>query len=569
MTDDNRALKVFLCHAHADRSVVRELYQRLKGEGWIEPWLDVAKILPGQHWTTVIRQSLAEADSVIILISNNSIDREGFVQREMNLAWDLSLEKPRSVIYLIPLRIEDCEVPFDLRERQWADYFGEGKDETYNALLQSLKLRHEQKLRVEAEERARQEKQRQKRELDEKAYLDAREAEKEANEKARLETEEAEKRRLAKEQADREAADKIAREKARLEAEEAERRRLAKEQAERKAADAARAAREKAERDAAEKAAREKEERNKKKGKQNALIIVALIVLAGTIVALVSSPFLRGLFLPMPESTIEPTQMQVPATPTVFNPHTDASDFFDSHGVPMRLVPAGEFEMGSANNASNEAPIHTVYLESYYMDKYEVTNVLYKACVDASRCKPPKQTNTYTRVSYYGSSEFDNYPVIYVDWVMAKTYCEWRGASLPTEAQWEKAARGTDGRTYPWGEGIDCGKANYWRKDGGCVDDTTPVGSYESGQSPYGIYDLAGNVWEWTADWYTATYYQNSPVENPLGPDSGQERVLRSGAWNSNSVNVRSALRDYHTPDHIAANDLIYFNTGFRCASSP
>lgn len=148
-------LRVFLCHASADKPKVRELHERLVAEGWIDSWLDAAKLLPGQHWSTTIKLALAEADSIIIFISNHSINREGFVQREMNYAWDLSLEKPRHTIFLIPIRLEECEVPYDLRERQWADYFGDKKEQTYAALLQSLTLRYEQKLRIEAEEETR------------------------------------------------------------------------------------------------------------------------------------------------------------------------------------------------------------------------------------------------------------------------------------------------------------------------------------------------------------------------------------------------------------------------------
>lgn len=250
MSEKPRKLRVFLCHTSADKLKVLELYQRLIAEDWIDPWLDSEKILPGQHWTSVIRHSLAEADSVIVLISNNSINREGFVQREMNYAWDLSLEKPRSVIYLIPLRLDDCEVPLDLRERQWADYFGERKDQTYRGLLQSLKLRHEQKLRIEAEEYARQEKQKREREAAERAAREK--AEKEAAEKTRLEAEEQAKIKAAKEKAEREAAEKAAREKAEKEA--AEKARLKAEKEERQ-----RIAKEKAERETAEKASLEKE----------------------------------------------------------------------------------------------------------------------------------------------------------------------------------------------------------------------------------------------------------------------------------------------------------------------
>ena len=171
-----------------------------------------------------------------------------------------------------------------------------------------------------------------------------------------------------------------------------------------------------------------------------------------------------------------------------------ASAFTDNKGVPMRLVPAGEFTMGSDSD-STTSPAHRVYLDAFYMDKYEVTNARYADCVTAGVCEPPHETKTDFRPIYYGNPLFDDFPVVYVDWTMARTYCEtWRGPStgsgqvrLPTEAEWEKAARGTDGRTYPWGEGISCDRASY---DGDpdsasyCVGETSAVGSYENGLSP-------------------------------------------------------------------------------------
>ena len=179
-----------------------------------------------------------------------------------------------------------------------------------------------------------------------------------------------------------------------------------------------------------------------------------------------------------------------------------------------------------------------------------MTNALYKACVIASACYEPND------ISNYASSQYADHPVVFVDWDMAKTYCEWRSAKLPTEAQWEKAARGTDEPTYPWGEEIDCSKANYL----GCSGSTSSVMTYQSGISPYGVYDMAGNVWEWVVDWYSETYYETSATENPTGPDSGTLRVLRSGAWNLGALVVRTSLRNAQPPS-VFDNDI-----GFRCA---
>jgi len=234
--------------------------------------------------------------------------------------------------------------------------------------------------------------------------------------------------------------------------------------------------------------------------------------------------------------------------------------FVDEQGISMILIPEGAFSMGSDNGSSDEQPVHEVNISSYYIDQYEVTNAAYKLCVDAGVCQPPIDASSATRVSYYGNSQFDNYPVINVGWNMSHAYCDWRGARLPTEAEWEKAARGTDGHTYPWGENIDITFANY----NGTVGDVTVVGSYASGQSPYGVYDMAGNVWEWTADWYSDTYYASSPTSNPLGPDSGQSRVLRGGSWNVNDYSVRSAYRGSGLDPAASFSSL-----GFRCSRSP
>jgi formylglycine-generating enzyme required for sulfatase activity len=190
------------------------------------------------------------------------------------------------------------------------------------------------------------------------------------------------------------------------------------------------------------------------------------------------------------------------------------------------------------------------------MDQTEVTNRMYSLCVSAGVCQAPKKLNSYSRESYYGNSDFENYPVIYVDWDMGNTYCKWAGRRLPTEAEWEKAARGISMYTYPWGEGLGCDKVNAL----GCKGETSPVGEYELGKSPYGVLDMAGNVMEWVADWYSSTYYENSPRRNPLGPSSGMNHVLRGGSWKSIENSIRSSYRFGLTPDMTN-----FFLIGFRC----
>lgn len=225
----------------------------------------------------------------------------------------------------------------------------------------------------------------------------------------------------------------------------------------------------------------------------------------------------------------------------------------------MIFVPAGEFTMGSNTGRSDEQPVHRVHLDAFWIDQTEVTNAMYAKCVADGDCDSPSSSSSYTHDSYYGNPTYDDYPVIYVNWSQAAAYCKWAGRELPTEAQWEKAARGTDGRTYPWGEGINCDKANYTIS---CVGDTSEVGSYSNGASIYGALDMAGNVWEWVNDWYGDTYYASSPSSNPSGPASGQYRVLRGGSWIWIDGSARSAGHLWFNPTVTA------FYLGFRCSLS-
>jgi len=271
-----------------------------------------------------------------------------------------------------------------------------------------------------------------------------------------------------------------------------------------------------------------------------------------------------------PELTSTPLSPTLTDTPTntpalTITPLSSTATPSPTPTVEMILVPAGEYKMGQGGGFNEaEKPVHIVYLDAFYIDQYEVTNALYKTCVDAGFCQSPLDFSSAAHSRYYGNPEFDNYPVIYIDWDMARTYCEWRGVRLPTEAEWEKAARSTDQRTYPWGEGIDLTYANYDGLNQRGVGDTTAVGNYEKGRSEYGVYDMAGNVWEWVADWFDKEYYGTLGADtvNPQGPASGENHVMRGGSWFSTDYYVRSAFRGKFPAS--TGNTV-----GFRCADSP
>jgi formylglycine-generating enzyme required for sulfatase activity len=237
----------------------------------------------------------------------------------------------------------------------------------------------------------------------------------------------------------------------------------------------------------------------------------------------------------------------------------------------MVFVPGGTFTMGSESQA------HPVTLDAYYIDRYEVTNALWAACVEAGGCDLPAVTADYAGEPYYDNEDRAGYPVVNVTWFQAEAYCAWRGARLPTEAEWEMAARwdpDLDTVTlYPWGNTWVPSNLNYC--DTSCLlsnadssyndgwPQTAPIGSFLAGVSPVGAYDMAGNVSEWVLDWYDASYYAVSPSENPTGPALGTQRVIRGGAWGvSNPLLLRSDSRYRYEPEGSGPG------TGFRCAIS-
>jgi formylglycine-generating enzyme required for sulfatase activity len=235
----------------------------------------------------------------------------------------------------------------------------------------------------------------------------------------------------------------------------------------------------------------------------------------------------------------------------------------------MVFVPAGEFAMGRDEGVGDERPVHAVYLDGFYVDKTEVTNAQFARFLNelgnqeedgATWLNVEDEACPIAEVEgqYQPKNGYANHPVVEVTWHGAVAYCEWAGRRLPTEAEWEKAARGTDARTYPWGEGIDCDRANY----GGCAGEAIEVASLPSGASPYGALDMAGNVYEWVLDWYDRVYYITSPGSNPQGPGLGSYRGIRGGSWVNGEKRVGAATRFSNVP----ANPLN--NVGFRCARS-
>lgn len=434
-------LRVFLSHASQDKPAVRDLCKRLAAEGWIDPWLDEEKLSLGQHWTTAIEEALDGSDVIIIFLSKNSVQKEGFIQRELNYAWELSWEKPRNLVFLIPFRLDDCEIPRYLRFRQCGDYFGERKEATYRNLLRTLRDRYQQKLQLEAQGEVRDE-------------------------------------QLIHEPA--ETTEDIA----------------------------------------------------NLEGK-----------------AKTSSPALK------------PVQF-------VSDPHENKGKFtpggvpiYTFGGIEFVNVPAGKFLMGSRNQDKqaydDEKPQHNVDIPyDFYIGRFPVTNAQYAAYVKAKSIKHP--------VSGWETKR--GHPVVSVSWNDAMAYCQWLNElpeglffRLPSEAEWEKAARGEFGFEWSWGNQFDKSNCNSYEGGKGR---TTPIGAYSpAGDSPYGAADMVGNVWEWTQSLFRS--YPYSAKDGRENLEAEGERVVRGGSFRNIYWGVRCAYRNKR-----AAGDCLSL-LGFRVAIIP
>jgi formylglycine-generating enzyme required for sulfatase activity len=482
-----RKLRVFLCHASQDKPIVRELYQRLLAEGWIDPWLDKEKLLPGQEWKLEIEKSLETTDVVLVCLSNNSITKEGYVQKEMKKVLDIADEKPEGTIFVIPLRLDDCQSPKRFEKWQYEDYFpAEQRDYAYKRLFESLKTRV---ITLNSKSDT----------PDLQLPSEVPVAIQRVNSKVILPI--------------------------------------------------------------------------------IGILLVLFIGLAfvfngkskSTSSNVTVSPMLtlsRTSTPPKLTATLTPTPKVTPSYTPV--PQLGSTRLSAKDGMLMVYVPAGDFIMGSNNNYPDEKPEHKVYLAPFWIDRTEVTNAMYSLCVAAIVCKPPSRTDYYSR-----DASSPEYPVVFVSWSDAKTYCEWTGARLPTEAEWEKVARGEKGLIYPWGNQFECQRGNFddeTDEDANVVTGgpncdrykyIAPVGSFPNGKSVYGALDMAGNVWEWVSDWYGDSYYYKyikTPIANPTGPDLGNRRVVKGGAWlNDRDVLFRGSNRYNYAPE------LVDDNVGFRC----
>ena len=287
------------------------------------------------------------------------------------------------------------------------------------------------------------------------------------------------------------------------------------------------------------------------------LCLVCVVLIGGIYVV----GNLTGMDLPNPFATKTPTPTNTPTPTPTFTPTPTlgigSTRMRIKDGMLEMYIPEGSFLMGSNSGDSDEKPVHLVTLDAYWIDQTEVTVGMYRACVDAGVCAEPEKTSSVTHSSYFYNNTYDDYPVVYVTWYDAIDYCSWVGGRLPTEAEWEKAARGDKQIKYPWGNASATNQhANY----GDNLGDVDRVGSYPMGASPFGVMDMAGNAYEWVSDYYSSSYYGISPSFNPTGPSSGTRHTLRSASFNTSSTTIRAANRGSYAPGTTGDDD------GFRCA---
>ncbi len=491
---ETRKLRVFLCHSSQDKPIVRELYQRLNAEGWIDPWLDEEKLLPGQDWDLEIEKAVEAADAVIVCLSNNSVSKEGSVQKEIKRALDKAEEKLEDAIFIIPLRFENCLVPRRLKVYQYQDYF-KNIELAYKRLHISLNKRAnalgidvlgiKDKLLQQAKESARREKEEKiRKEVEDKILLE----------------EEAILRKRAEERVRKRISKMLfvqAEEKYRLELEKVEKHNHKK--------------------------IVSKKSREKTTSKSD-----------NRIKSITSNATKKDVQSPPKEN------MALVSTNSILIQKLDHSEIairdslkdyqlYNFGGVDFVKIPAGEFIMGS-NNAHKvryESPKHKVLIPyDYFVACRPITNEQYNDYVLKMVIDHPVEDWIQKK----------DHPVTWISWQDAVSYCRWFNTiilnqldqnmvlRLPTEAEWEKAARGPDGRVYPWGDKF---MPLFCNTSEGAILHTTPVGAYSpNGDSYYGVQDMVGNVWEWTVNIWGEKIFMDSPSYlYPYNSQDGRENL--------------------------------------------
>lgn len=574
-----RPLRVFLCHASQDKPAVRKLHRYLKQHG-IEPWLDEIDLLPGENWEVEIPRALNASDVILVCLSKNSVNKEGYVQKEISFALDKALEKPDGTIFIIPAKLEDCEVPKRLNRYQWVDLFRPDSNKRLLLGLNKRALDLGSDVMPVILDDTRQRK------------ITPKPLDQDVLEKAK---------RTALEKEEQEAAERVQRAKDELEAQEKIKREIsendAREKLKRETAEQAemaklaQIAKEKSDRETAEQAKvqlpvdrvsnptikwNEETSRfasptykdtylikpQKRQGIRKILIWIGglfafaiLALVAWKMSQLPASPGVTQ--APFTTQTIfveTPTKTPIPATSTTTMVLTPALGIgltmAGKDGMTLVFVPAGDFIMGSnVSNHGDENPEQVVSLLAFWIDQTEVTNEEYAQCVSAGGCIKPLD------IVNYQNTEYANHPVVFVSWHDANSYCSWAGRRLPTEAEWEKAARGPNGNIYPWS---DAAPQDFLVNYNNHLGTTSDVNAHPYGVSAYRAADMAGNVWEWVGSLYQPYPYDETDGREDLS-SSGQ-RVLRGGSWKDDTV--RSAFRFRLDPKTTSSN------IGFRCAIS-
>jgi len=502
---------IFISYSHKDKEYVHKLQHAFKSRG-MDVWID-DRIDYGTEWPKVIQKNLDECDAFVVVVSENAYDSK-WVQNELTRA-------DRKKKPFFPLLLQG-DPWLSVEAVQYVNVTdGSLPNEDFFQRIASVLAFRES----EREATARAKEQHEAEEL----------ARRQVEEQSRLE---------AKERARKVAIEKAVRE-----------------------------------RDYGKKSAKQKKPAPKFDFRLlgfGGVIVIVLIIAYG------SNYFSYTPGTPKPSPTAQaisifglPTETPTPFVPPmptlgIGSTRTSSDDMTEVY------IPAGTFQMGGVDpNAMDvEKPVHKVTMPSFWIDKFDVTNAMYLSCLNKSGCTPPQATTSVTRSSYLNDPNYNDYPVIEVTWGQADAYCEWAGRRLPTEAEWEYAARGTDLRTYPWGDEVpDPTRANFNYN----VGDTTKVGSYPAGASPFGVLDMAGNVAQWVADYFDPTYYSTGININPPGPGARANfyyRVIRGGSLQDDASHIRVSLRASvlgSNPNAQVGSDAYLgefsHTIGFRCAS--